>query len=184
MLISSGGALGELVRESQSGSKDASQAAQFVFDRCELRVLGIVKRLLTCRLHQLYDPEDFMLDAFADLAVEAIDGAAGNETMPVAGPNDWPFLDLVRAVHAAVGSRARIVHAPAAFALAGLKVAGLFLRDVVLTPDEVKGLTREYLYVEQPLRRGGDFAEWLAQPGIASRLGRRYESELARHFRL
>jgi hypothetical protein len=54
---------------------------------------------------------------------------------------------------------------------------------VVLTPDEVKGLTREYLYVEHPLRRGGDFAEWLARPGVASTIGRRYESELARHFR-
>ena len=68
-------------------------------------------------------------------------------------------------------------------ALAGLKVAGLFLGDVVLTPDEVKGLTREYLYVERPLRRGADFTEWLAQPDVASTLGRRYQSELARHFR-
>ena len=76
------------------------------------------------------------------------------------------------------------MHAPPALALAGLKVAGLFLGDVVLTPDEVKGLTREYLYVERPLRRGADFAEWLAQPGVASTLGRRYESELARHFRV
>src|SRR5437763_351908 len=83
------------------------------------------------------------VDAFADLAVEAIDGAHGQVTLPVAGPNDWVFLDLVRAVHAAVGSRARIVHAPAELALAGLKIAGFFLGDVVLTPDEVKGLTHE-----------------------------------------
>jgi uncharacterized protein YbjT (DUF2867 family) len=134
-----------------------------------------------------YRVQPITLDGFADLAIEAIDaidGAHGNATLPVAGPRDWVFLDLVRAVHAAVGSRARIVHAPPALALAGLKVAGLFLGDVVLTPDEVKGLTREYLYVERPLRRGADFAEWLAQPGVASTLGRRYESELARHFRV
>ena len=133
-----------------------------------------------------YRVQPITVDAFADLAIEAIDaidGPHGNATLPVAGPRDWIFLDLVRAVHAAVGSRARIVHAPAALALAGLKVAGLFLGDVVLTPDEVKGLTREYLYVERPLRRGADFAEWLAQPGVASTLGRRYQSELARHFR-
>ncbi len=130
-----------------------------------------------------YRVQPITVDAFADLAVEAIDGAHGQVTLPVAGPNDWVFLDLVRAVHAAVGSRARIVHAPAELALAGLKIAGFFLGDVVLTPDEVKGLTREYLYVEQPLRRGADFADWLAQPGVASALGRRYQSELARHFR-
>jgi len=131
-----------------------------------------------------YRVQPITLDAFADLAVEAIDDAHGSATLPVAGPRDWIFLDLVRAVHAAVGSRARIVHAPAALALAGLKVAGLLLGDVVLTPDEVKGLTREYLYVERPLRRGADFAEWLAQPGVASTLGRRYASELERHFRV
>jgi NADH dehydrogenase len=130
-----------------------------------------------------YRVQPITLDAFADLAVEAISGAHRNATLPVAGPSDWAFLDLVRAVRTAVGSRALIVHAPAAFALAGLKVAGLLLGDVVLTIDDVKGLTREYLYVERPLRRGADFGDWLTQPGVASTLGRRYESELARHFR-
>jgi hypothetical protein len=84
----------------------------------------------------------------------------------------------------AVGARILIVQAPASFALAGLKIAGLLLGDVVLTRDEVKGLTREYLYAPEPLRRGADFAEWLARPAVASTLGRNYESELARHFRL
>jgi uncharacterized protein YbjT (DUF2867 family) len=123
------------------------------------------------------------VDAFAAVAVDAIGGDHHGQTVPVAGPNDWTFRDMVRAIRAAVGSRSLIVHAPAAVALAGLKVAGLLLGDVVLTSDEVKGLTREYLYAEQPLRRGAGFAEWLAGDGVASALGRRYESELARHFR-
>jgi len=50
---------------------------------------------------------------------------------------------MVRATRAAAGSRAPIVRAPAWFALAGVKIAGFLLRDVVLTRDEVKGLTRE-----------------------------------------
>ena len=130
-----------------------------------------------------YRVQPITLDAFADMAVEGVDGGHRNATLRVAGLSDWKFLDMVRAVRAAVGSRALIVHAPAAFGLAGLKVAGFFLRDVVLTSDEVKGLTREYLYAEQPLRRGAGFGEWLAREDVASTLGRRYESELARHFR-
>jgi uncharacterized protein YbjT (DUF2867 family) len=130
-----------------------------------------------------YRVQPITLDAFADLAVEAVDGAHRRVTLAVAGPSDWGFLDMVRAVRTAVGSRALIVRAPAPLALAGLKVAGLMLGDVVLTRDEVKGLTREYLCAERPLRRGADFADWLAQPAVASTLGRRYESELARHFR-
>jgi len=123
------------------------------------------------------------VDSFADVAVEAIDGAHKNATLPVAGPSDWRFLDMVRAIRRAVRSRSVIVPAPAFVALGALSIAGGLLRDVVLTSDEVKGLIREYLYAEQPLRRGLDFAAWLADPAVASTLGRRYESELARHFR-
>jgi hypothetical protein len=124
-----------------------------------------------------------MLDAFADIAVEAVNGQHRDAVVPVAGPRDWTFLELVRAIRSAVGSRALIVHSPPVLALAGLRAAGWLLRDVVLTADEVRGLTREYLYSQGPLRRGEDIAEWLARPEVPSALGRRYESELARHFR-
>jgi len=130
-----------------------------------------------------YRVQPITLDAFAEACVDAVDGAYGNDTIAVAGPRDWTFLDMVRAVRAAVRSRAAIVPGPALVALAGLKIAGIFLRDVVLTTDEIRGLTREYLYSARPLRRGVDFEAWLAQPAVAANLGRRYESELARHFR-
>jgi len=63
-----------------------------------------------------------------------------------------------------------------------LKVAGLVLGDIVLTADEIKGLTREYLYSASPERRGVDFAQWISDRRVASELGKRYSSELARHF--
>ena len=122
-------------------------------------------------------------DAFASFATDAVDGNYCGEAVAVAGPDDWRFLDLVRAVRSAVRSRALLVRAPAALALAGLGVAGVFLRDVVLTSDEVKGLTREYLYVDRPVRSGPSLGEWLARQDVRATLGRRYESELARHFR-
>lgn len=130
-----------------------------------------------------YRVQPMTLDAFANVAIDAIDGAHPNATLAVAGPSDWVFLDMVRAIRKAVGSRAAIVPSPAAVALAGLRVAGVLLRDVVLTSDEVKGLTEEYLYADQPVRRGEDFGAWLERESVASTLGRRYESELARHFR-
>jgi NADH dehydrogenase len=130
-----------------------------------------------------YRAQPITLDAFAEIALEAIDGRHPNRTLPVAGPADWRFLDMVREVRRAVGSRARIVHAPAWIALSGLRAAGALLRDVVLTADEVKGLTREYLCAPNAIRRGADFSDWLNAPGVAQALGARYESELARHFR-
>jgi NADH dehydrogenase len=130
-----------------------------------------------------YRLQPITLDAFADIAVDAVGGEHRNTTVAVAGPSDWTFRGLVDAIRSTVNSRAAIVRAPAFVALAGLKVAGVFLRDVVLTADEIKGLTQEYLYSERPLRRGQDFAEWLADPAVSSTLGVAYASELARHFR-
>ena len=130
-----------------------------------------------------YRVQPITLDGFADVAVEAIEGARRGETVPVAGPRDWTFLEMVRAIRAAIRSRAPIVHAPAWLALVGLRAAGTLLGDVVLTSDEIKGLTREYLYSDAPLRRGDDFRDWLDRAGVADALGRRYASELERHFR-
>ncbi len=130
-----------------------------------------------------YRLQPIVLEAFAEIAAEAIDGAYRNEIVPVAGPTDWRFIDLLHAIRRAVGSRAAIVGAPRWAALAGLKVAGALLDDVVLTRDEIEGLTREYLYVPNPIRRGADFAEWVSDPRVASTLGRQYASELRRHFR-
>ncbi len=130
-----------------------------------------------------YRVQPITLEAFADVAVEAIDGGHSTKTVAVAGPSDWTFLAMVEAIRKTVGSRAVLVRAPAWAARAGLKVAGPFLGDVVLTRDEIRGLTEEYLYTEEPLRRGIDFREWIAAPSIASTLGRVYASELGRHFR-
>jgi uncharacterized protein YbjT (DUF2867 family) len=130
-----------------------------------------------------YVAQPMTVEAFAGVALEAIDGLHRNATLPVAGPRDWTFLEMVMAIRRAVGVRTAIVRAPAWFALGGLKVAGALLGDVVLTGDEVKGLTGGYLCSDQPVRRGQDLSEWLSRPEVASTLGVRYESELARHFR-
>jgi NADH dehydrogenase len=123
------------------------------------------------------------LEAFVDVALEAIEGSHRAKVLPLAGPRDWTFAEMVRAIRSAIRSQARIVQAPSAVAFVGLKIAGLFLGDVVLTSDEIRGLNRECLYVARPLRRGEDFGMWLSRPGVASELGLRYQSELARHFK-
>src|SRR5207302_4084282 len=60
-----------------------------------------------------YRAQPITLDAFAEIAVEAVDGGHRNQILAVAGPRDWRFLDMVQAIRAAVGSRAALVHAPA-----------------------------------------------------------------------
>ena len=180
------GRIERLIRE--SGIDFTILRPALVFGRGDILINNIAFFLRHVPVFTIFGRGDYRtqpidLDAFASFATDAVDGAYRGETVPVAGPDDWRFLDLVSRVRSAVGSRALLVRAPAALALAGLGVAGLFLRDVVLTRDEIKGLTREFLYVEQPVRRGPSLSEWLAREDIRATLGRRYESELARHFR-
>ena len=60
-------------------------------------------------------------------------------------------------------------------------LAGFMVRDVVLTREEVDGLMAGLLVSSGPPTCKTRFSEWLAQN--ADRLGRRYTSELERHYR-
>jgi uncharacterized protein YbjT (DUF2867 family) len=98
-----------------------------------------------------------------------------------AGPERWRFDDFVRLIKQATGGRAWIRHAPEAVSLATARVAGLFLRDVVLTRDEFGMLKAGLLVSYEPALGRESFREWALANGDA--LGRRYASELGRNFR-
>jgi NADH dehydrogenase len=114
-----------------------------------------------------------------DVAELAVTTAAG--TVDAAGPEEYSFDDLVRAVGAAIGCRRRLVHAPSRVALALGAVVGAARRDVILTRDELEGLQASLLVSHEPPRGRASFREWLERSG--SELGRAYVSELARNFR-
>jgi NADH dehydrogenase len=60
-------------------------------------------------------------------------------------------------------------------------IVGLFVRDVVLTRQELEGLMQELLVSQAPPRGARRLDDWLLR-GTDS-LGRSYASELSRHFR-
>jgi NADH dehydrogenase len=115
----------------------------------------------------------------AALCVEA--GLAdGDVVLDAAGPSRWTFEAFVKLIARAVGSRAWIGRAPPEIALAASRLAGFALRDVLLTRDEL-GALQAGLIVSHDEPRGRDrFDDWLGEN--ASRVGRRYTSEVARNF--
>jgi NADH dehydrogenase len=123
------------------------------------------------------------LGAFARLVVSAVESTDTGTTTAVAGPVDYTFVEVVRSVCAAVGSRAKIVGMPPWLALAGSWVTGFLVRDVVLTRDEAAGLMRNYLVSPDPHRVGMSLEDWLQRSDVRHDLGRAYSSELARHFK-
>ncbi|MBA3375602.1 MAG: NAD(P)H-binding protein [Actinobacteria bacterium] len=108
-------------------------------------------------------------------------GRSDDVVLDAAGPERWAFEDFVRLIARAVGGPARILRAPPSVGLAMARVAGVFLRDVVLTRDELEALSAGLLVSSEPPLGRDSFEAWLAEN--AETLGRRYESELARNFR-
>jgi len=117
-----------------------------------------------------------------DLTRVCLDAAQadGDLVLDAAGPQTLFFEELVHAIRRATGSRARIVHLPPGAMTAVARALGLLVRDVVLTSDEVTGLTAGLLVSHQaPLGRVV-FTDWLGEH--ADSIGRSYANELRRHF--
>ena len=127
-----------------------------------------------------YRVQPVSVEDTARICVAAADTVQG-QTLDAAGPDTYTFAELVRAVAAAVGSRARLVHTSPSVALGLARLGGIALRDVVLTGDELRGLMASLLVSDEPPRGHDRLADWLQAEG--SRLGRSYVSELARNFR-
>jgi len=126
-----------------------------------------------------YEVQPVSVRDTARICVEA--GARDDDAvLDAAGPLRWSFEDFVRLIARAVGSHAWITHAPPTIALAVGRIAGLALRDVVLTRDELDALTAGLLVSHEPPRGRDRFDTWVVEN--ASVLGRRYTSELARNF--
>ena len=116
----------------------------------------------------------------AEIAVLA-GATAGDVTLDAAGPDIFAFDDFVALVRRAIGSRAIVVHLPVGASLAAARLIGLVVRDVVLTRHEVTELQERLMISAQPPAGQVRLEDWLA--AHAGEIGRRWSSELDRHFR-
>jgi NADH dehydrogenase len=106
--------------------------------------------------------------------------ATGDRVLDAAGPETMSFGELVHAIRGAVGTRAPILHIPAIAMTAASRALGLLVRDVVLTADEISGLTAGLLVSHQQPLGQVTFTEWLGRHSRV--IGRTYANELQRHF--
>ena len=119
------------------------------------------------------------VEDLADLAVAA---AAGNDNtvQDVAGPETFTFEEFVRTIRHETGSRSLLLHAPSVLALLAARSLSPLLGDVLITAAEMEGLMAGVLVSRQPPLGHRRFSEWLHES--APWLGRRYLSEVGRHF--
>lgn len=130
--------------------------------------------------HGRYRLQPVHVRDLAGLLVQA-GASTTDETFDAAGPDTLNYCDLVLLLRRRLGLRTRVVRLPAGLALGLGRLVGLFVRDVLLTHDELQGLRGELLVSREPPRGVTRLADWLA--GVAGELGTRYASEYERHFR-
>ncbi|MGO9753727.1 MAG: SDR family oxidoreductase [Solirubrobacteraceae bacterium] len=126
-----------------------------------------------------YPVQPVHIDDLARICVEAA-GTNGDSVVDAAGPETMPFRDLVAMIRSAVHARSPIVHLPPSLMAAAARGLGLLVRDVVLTPDEIRGLMAGLLVSQDPPLGQIAFSEWLDEHKTS--IGRSYANELHRHF--
>lgn len=119
------------------------------------------------------------VDDLAQLATEAV-YEQGNSIRDAVGPDEFTFKEMVRLIGEKVHSPRMLVPLPPILALRAAQFLSLFVGDVMLTPEEVDGLMANLLISKETPLCKTSLRDWLEEnKGL---VGKRYASELARHF--
>ena len=117
------------------------------------------------------------VDDLAALAVEQ--GQSGrNAVIEAVGPETFTYRQLIQQIGTLIGCPRPAVSVPKWLGYAMATVLGKIMGDILVTREEIEGLTSDLLYVDAPAAGQTRLTDWVRQH--ADTLGRRYASELAR----
>lgn len=125
-----------------------------------------------------YKLQPIYVDDLAELAVSQ-GKSRENVVIDAIGPETFTYRELVTTIARILGIRRRLILSvpPTVGYYAGI-VLGKLMGDVLITWEEILGLTDNLLYVDSPPAGSTKLTDWVAEH--AETLGRRYASELAR----
>jgi uncharacterized protein YbjT (DUF2867 family) len=124
-----------------------------------------------------YKLQPIYVDDLAQVAAQKAQGS-DNEVIEAIGPETFTYRELVARVRSAVGVRRPIISVPPGLGYWGCRLVGLFVGDVVITREEIRGLMEGRLYVDAPPLGATKLTEWMDLHRYT--LGRHYTSEMAR----
>lgn len=127
-----------------------------------------------------YGIQPVHVEDLAELAVEAV-YSKENYVIDAVGPDSYTFKELVQMVGESIGVKRLTISVPPRVALFAAQFLSLFLKDVLLTPEEVDGLSSNLLVSKEPARGKTIFKEWLKEN--QNIIGAKYASELERHYK-
>lgn len=124
-----------------------------------------------------YKLQPIYVDDLAAAAVEKVGGGT-NEIVNAIGPETFSYRELAETIRRTLGLTRAILGVPPAFGYWGCRILGMFLRDVLITREEIRGLMEGRLCVDAPPLGTTKLTQWIE--ANRDTLGRHYTSEMAR----
>ncbi len=126
-----------------------------------------------------YRLQPVFVDDLAALAADAVH-ERGDSVRDAVGPDIFTFREMVELIGTKVGARKPLIKVHSRLALAAAQFLSIFVRDVMLTPEEVDGLMAGLLVSKEPPLCKTKLGDWLEEN--RGSVGKNYASELKRHF--
>ena len=153
-----------------------------LFGKEDVLINNIAWALRRLPVFGVYGKGDYRLQPIYvdDLAATAVEKAAQskNEIVEAIGPETFTYRGLVQMIAEKLGLRRRIIGVPPTVGYWTCRLVGLFVRDVVATPEEIRGLMENRLFVDTSPLGKTKLSEWVAKH--KDTLGRHYTSEMRR----
>jgi len=127
-----------------------------------------------------YPIQPIFVDDLAKVALEA-GKLDENLVWDAVGPDIFTFKEMVHLIAQCIECSKPLLYFDPILALAASKIISLLVGDVILTRDEVDGLTAGLLVSSQPPRGQTHLAAFLTENKTL--IGRNYASELKRHYK-
>jgi len=119
------------------------------------------------------------VDDLAELAVDAV-YKKENYIWDAVGPDEFTFKEMVQLIGKTINANKLLIPLPPRLALWAAQFMSIFVKDVMLTPEEVDGLMANLLISKEAPRCKTSLRNWLEENKVT--VGKQYASELARHF--
>jgi NADH dehydrogenase len=126
-----------------------------------------------------YKLQPVYVDDLAELAVEGV-YCEENRVLDAVGPDIFTFREMVELIGEKIGAKRPLISVPPRLALLAAQFLGIFVNDVILTPEEVDGLMAGLLVSPEPPRGKTHLGDWLEKN--KDKVGVKYASELKKHY--
>lgn len=124
-----------------------------------------------------YKLQPIYVDDLAQSAAQKVE-IGRDEVLEAIGPETFTYRELVTRVGSAIGVKRPIISVSSGLGYWGCRLVGLFVGDVVITREEIRGLMEGRLYVDAPPLGATKLTVWIDRH--SDTLGRHYTSEMAR----